>query len=156
MSVRVPPSGSHGAFFPKLPGWLARPFNRMAANRFRRNRGGSVRGVPSVILETTGARSGEPRQAIVGLVDDGPDAWLIIASAAGAAYHPQWMYNLAGNPTATLEFGDGRRVAVRAEMPVGADLEAAWQKIADAAPMYVGYRTKTDREIPVISLRTIT
>ena len=153
MSVQVPPSGSHGAFFPRLPGWLARRVNRMAANRFRRNHGGAVRGVPSVILETTGARSGEPREAILGLVDDGPDTWLIVASAAGAAHHPQWMYNLAANPTAVLEFGDGRRVAVRADMPVGADLEAAWDTISKAAPIYIGYRTKTDREIPVVRLR---
>lgn len=153
MSVNVPPRGTRGAWFPRLPGWLAQRLNRMLANRFRRKGGSSVRGVPGVILETTGARSGELRQAILGHVPDGPDAWLIVASAGGAAQHPQWFHNLAKNPDATLEFGDGRRVAVRAESPAGADLDQAWERIAEAAPIYVGYRTKTDREIPVIRLR---
>ena len=115
-----------------------------------------MRGVPGVILETTGAKSGLPRQTVVGHVIDGPAAWLVIASAGGAAQHPQWLYNLAKNPEATLEFGDGRRVPVRAETPVGADLDLAWEKIGKDAPVYVGQRTKTDRDIPVIRLRAIT
>ena len=155
MSIQVPPRGTRGAFFPRLPSWLAKRLNRMLANRFRSKGGASMRGVPSVILETTGAQSGEPRQAIVGHVADGPDAWLIIASAGGASRHPQWFFNLAKDPGATLEFGDGRRVVVRAESPVGADLEAAWDNIAKAAPVYVGYKTKTDRSIPVIRLRAV-
>lgn len=155
MSLPIPPSGTRGGFFPRLPGWLAERLNRMMTNRFRRKGGSRIRGVPGVILETKGARSGALRQAVVGYVPDGGDAWLIIASAAGSARHPHWFFNLARNPAATLEFGDGRRVAVRAESPAGADLAAAWEKIAKAAPVYVGYRTKTDREIPVIRLRAI-
>src|SRR4051812_17806198 len=155
MSVQVPPSGTRGAFFPKLPGWLAKRLNRMMANRVRRKGGSSVRGIPSVILESTGAKSGEMRQAVVGYVPDGTDSWLIIASAGGAAHHPQWVYNLAKNPVATLDFGDGRRLEARAESPVGADLDEAWAKIEQAAPLYLGYRTKTDREIPVIRLRAV-
>jgi deazaflavin-dependent oxidoreductase (nitroreductase family) len=115
-----------------------------------------MRGIPSVILESTGAKSGETRQAVVGYVPDGADSWLIIASAGGAAHHPQWVYNLAKKPEATLDFGDGRRVAVRADSPTGPDLDQAWAKIEKTAPLYVRYRTKTDREIPVIRLRAVT
>ena len=35
-------------------------------------------------------------------------------------------------------------------------LDLAWDKIGKAAPIYVGYRTKTDRDIPVVRLRAIT
>ena len=154
MSVHVPPSGTRGAFFPKLPGWLARRLNGMMANRVRRKGGSSIRGIPSMILESTGAKSGETRQAVVGYVPEGADSWLIIASAGGAARHPQWVYNLAKKPEATIDFGDGRRIAVRAESPTGPDLDDAWAKIEKTAPLYVGYRTKTDREIPVIRLRS--
>ena len=155
MSVQIPPRGTHGVRFPRFPSWLATRMSRMMANRLRSKGGSSTRGVPNVVLETTGAQSGALREAVVGYVADGPDAWLIIASAAGAAYHPQWLYNLAKNPDATLDFGAGRRVAVRAETPSGPDLEAAWAKIAESAPVYVGYRTKTDREIPIIRLRAV-
>ncbi len=127
----------------------------MIANRYRRKGGQTIRGVPGVILETIGAKSGVPRQAVVGHVADGLDAWLIIASAGGAAHHPKWLFNLAKNPEATLEFGDGRRIAVRAESPVGADLDAAWETIGKVSPIDPGYRTKTDRDIPVIRLRAV-
>jgi deazaflavin-dependent oxidoreductase (nitroreductase family) len=156
MSVQVPRRGTRGAMFPRPPGWLMRRLNGMLVNRFRSKRGFEVRGVQGVILETTGARSGEVRRAIVGHIPEGPGTWLIIASMGGAAQHPRWLFNLARNPEATIEFGDGRRVAVRAETLAGADLEAAWKKIGEAAPVYVGYRSKTDREIPVVRLRAIT
>ena len=127
----------------------------MVANQLRRKGGGITGGVTSVILESTGAKSGEIRQAVVGYVPDGADAWYIVASAAGAAHHPQWIYNLAKTPEATLDFGDGRRVAVRADSPAGADLADAWATIEKATPVYSGYRTKTDHEIPVIRLRAV-
>lgn len=155
MSVQVPPSGTRGAFFPKLPGWLATRMNRMMASWVRRKGGGSMRGIPSVILESTGAKSGEVRQAVVGYIPNDTDGWFIVASAGGAAHHPQWIYNLAKTPEATLDFGDGRRVPVRAETPTGADLADAWATINKATPVYAGYLTKTDREIPVIRLRAI-
>lgn len=155
MAVRIPPPGTHGVWFPRLPGWLAQRMNRMMANRLRRSGGSTTRGVPNIVLETTGAQSGALRQAVIGEIPDGDDAWLIVASAAGTAHHPQWLYNLAKNPDATIDFGDGRRVAVHAESPTGPDLDAAWAKIAEAAPVYVGYRSKTDREIPVIRLRAV-
>ncbi|HEX2221883.1 MAG TPA: nitroreductase/quinone reductase family protein [Candidatus Limnocylindria bacterium] len=56
-------------------------------------------------------------------------------------------------PDATIEFGDGRRFAVRAESLEGEELEAARARIAVEAPEYVKYRSKTDRHIPVVRLR---
>ena len=153
MSVQLPPSGTRGTFFPRLPGWLITRLNGIFASRLRRNGGGTTRGIPIVILESTGAKSGEIRQAVVGYVPDGSGAWFVIASANGAARHPGWVYNLAKKPEAMLDFGDGRRIGVRAEFPTGADLEAAWAMIERLAPLYLGYRTKTDREIPVVRLR---
>jgi deazaflavin-dependent oxidoreductase (nitroreductase family) len=90
---------------------------------------------------------------MLGYLEQSEDSWLVIASLVGAARHPGWLHNLAGQPEATIEFGDGRRVPVRAETLVGSDFEAAWQRIAVEAPEYVKYRSKTDREIPVIRLR---
>jgi deazaflavin-dependent oxidoreductase (nitroreductase family) len=110
-------------------------------------------GVSVLLLETLGAKSGKPRQAVLGYIDEGDGSWLVIASSAGAAWHPAWLYNLANQPEATIEFDDGRRVPVRAETLEGAQLEAAWARIATDAPEYVKYRSKTDRDIPVLRLR---
>lgn len=105
------------------------------------------------MLETIGAKTGEPRTALLGYIEELHGSWLVIASLAGAARHPGWLHNLASHPEAMIEFGDGSRVAVRAETLVGEELEAAWARIAVDAPEYVKYRSKTDREIPVIRLR---
>ncbi|TME10985.1 MAG: nitroreductase family deazaflavin-dependent oxidoreductase [Chloroflexi bacterium] len=154
MTVKVPPRGTHGVPFPKFPSPLARLFSRLQARGFRRSRGGHTQGgVDAILLHTVGARSGEPRTALLGYITEMPDSWLVIASLAGAARNPGWLHNLAHDPQATIEFGDGRRVEVRAETLEGADLEAAWTRIAREAPEYKKYESKTDRPIPVIRLR---
>jgi deazaflavin-dependent oxidoreductase (nitroreductase family) len=142
--------------FPKFPSWLAGAFSRCQARGFRRSRGGHTQGgVEAILLHTVGARSGEPRSALLGYIRESPDTWLIIASLGGAARNPGWLYNLAHEPRATIEFGDGRRVVVGAETLEGADLEAAWTQIAREAPEYTKYESKTDRPIPVVRLREV-
>jgi deazaflavin-dependent oxidoreductase (nitroreductase family) len=105
------------------------------------------------MLETIGARSGERRRAVLGYLDDGPGSWLVIAALAGAARHPAWLHNLAQHPDATVEFEGGRRIEVWAESLEGEQSATAWARIADDAPEFVAYRSKTDREIQVIRLR---
>jgi deazaflavin-dependent oxidoreductase (nitroreductase family) len=127
--------------------------SRLQLRRYR-GRGGYTRGgVQALVLETTGARTGEPRTAMLGYLEESDDSWLVMASLAGASRHPAWLHNLASQPEATIEFGDGRRLPVRAETLAGPELETAWQRIAVDAPEYARYRTKTDREIPVVRLR---
>jgi deazaflavin-dependent oxidoreductase (nitroreductase family) len=126
----------------------------MSLRRFRRQGGAHTQGgVHSFVLETVGAKSGEVREALLGYLEDGTDAWLVIASLVGASRHPAWLHNLAKQPEATVEFGDGRRVEVRAQTLEGSDLDRAWERIAVEAPEYARYRSKTDREIPVLRLR---
>jgi deazaflavin-dependent oxidoreductase (nitroreductase family) len=156
MSVTVPKPGTRGSRFPKLPGRLTRFFSRMQLRLFRRQRGGRTQGgIPALILETTGARSGQIRHAMLGYLDAGPGEWLVIASLAGTARNPAWLHNLARHPRATVEFGDGRRVPVEAITLDGSELDAAWQRIATDAPEYAKYRSVTDRSIPVVRLREV-
>ena len=153
MSVSVPPAGTRGSRFPKLPGFLARFMSRMQTSMFRRQRGGRTQGgVPALLLETTGARTGEPRRAVVGFLEDGRDAWLIIASLAGTARNPAWLHNLAKTPAATVELGDGRRVPVAATTLAGDARDAAWRRIEVEAPEYVKYLDVTDRQMALVRL----
>ena len=152
--MRVPPRGTHGVPFPKFPSPLARLFSRFQARGFRRSHGGHTRGgAEAILLHTIGARSGEPRTALLGYVSETPESWLIIASLAGAARNPGWLHNLARDPRATIEFGDGRRFEVAAATLEGAELEAAWTRISREAPEYTKYESKTDRPIPVVRLQ---
>lgn len=109
-------------------------------------------GLHAFILETTGAKTGLPRRAVLGYLDDGSGAWLVIGSMGGAPRNPAWTYSLAAHPRATVVLADGRRVPVRAERLAGEELETAWERIGVEAPEYVAYLSKTDRAIPVFRL----
>jgi deazaflavin-dependent oxidoreductase (nitroreductase family) len=109
--------------------------------------------MPTLLLEAVGAKSGESRPVVLGYLTDGDQGWFIIASLAGAARQPGWLYNLAAHPEAAIEFPDGRRFEVVASSASGADAAAAWERIERDAPGYAAYRTKTDREIAIVRLR---
>ena len=109
-------------------------------------------GLHSFVLDTIGARTGLVRHAVLGYLDDGSDAWLVIASKGGAPTNPAWVANLAARPDASVVLADGTRVPVHAERLEGDELEEAWRRIAEEAPEYPVYRSRTAREIPVIRL----
>jgi deazaflavin-dependent oxidoreductase (nitroreductase family) len=125
----------------------------MMLRQFRRGGARTQGGIETLMLETVGARSGQRREAVLGFLPDGEDAWLVIASLAGAARNPAWLHNLAAQPEATIQFDDGERVEVRAETLEGPDLAAAWERLEREAPEFPKYRTKTDREMPIVRLR---
>ena|SRR5215210_7634467 len=152
MSVTVPPRGTRGVTFPRL---ITRLFSRFTPGMFRRRPHKTQGGIQTLLLETRGARTGKVRHAILGFLEDGPDAWLVVASLAGAARQPAWLHNLAGDPNATVEFSGGRRVDVTAETLTGAELDAAWKRLEAEAPEYPKYLAKTDREIPIVRLTRI-
>src|ERR671915_1082685 len=109
MSVTVPPKGTRGSRFPRA---IFRLFSGCVPGMFRRRPQKTAGGIPTLLLETRGAKSGKIRHVILGYLEDGPDAWLVVASLVGSAHHPGWLYNLARDPHATIEFFGGRRVEV--------------------------------------------
>ncbi|WP_433362412.1 nitroreductase family deazaflavin-dependent oxidoreductase [Actinoplanes sp. CA-142083] len=136
--------GTHGARQPRGP--LLNWANRMTIKRIRGGKAGEM-----VVLTTVGRKSGATRETPVRSFPGDDGAWLIVASANGAAANPAWYYNLAANPEVTIEVG-GRKVAVSATQLAGAERDEAWRRISDAAPRFAGYQRKTDRELPVIRL----
>ena len=110
-------------------------------------------GLHSFVVETTGARTGSTRRAVLGYLEDGPGAWLVIASKGGAPTNPAWVYNVAADPSTTIVMADGRRVAAIGERLSGDGEERAWARLAEEAPEYVAYRSRTKRQIPIIRLR---
>ncbi len=155
MGIEIPPSGTRGSGTPAFLNRLFTPFMKLQIAQYRRSRAeGQPRmmGFPAVVLTTVGARSGMQRTVPLGGFPDGPDAWLVVASAGGGRRHPAWFLNMAKNPEQIwVEVGQ-RRVRVRATSLLGADREAALARIAKIAPRYAGYQKKTDREIPIVRL----
>jgi deazaflavin-dependent oxidoreductase (nitroreductase family) len=155
MPVRLTPRGTRGAGFPKLPPPVLAVFHFMSRGMFRLfGRRMRVQGRPLLQLTTTGAKTGRPRHTTLGWfpeADGRKESWLIVASAAGAAAHPAWYFNLAHRPEATIDV-EGQRVAVKADSLHGAELEREWARIVSLAPGYGKYNEQTDREIPVVRL----
>jgi len=152
--VEVTPRGTRGRALPKLPPWLLNAANGISAFAYRRfGARMRVQGRPLLLLHTVGGRSGRPRQTVLGwFPDERPGSWIVTATAAGSPGHPAWFHNIARHPDrVSVEIG-GNVVHVRPESLRGAEREAAWDKIVALAPGYAGYRTSTDREIPVVRL----
>ena len=150
VTVKVPRAGTRGL---RLPRFFARLGNRMMLRSFRRGGARTQGGISTLMLETVGAKSAQPRQAVLGYLPEGNDAWLVIASLAGAARNPAWLHNLAAHPDATVELEHGHPIAVHAETLEGAELASAWERLEREAPEYPKYRPKTDREMAIVRLR---
>lgn len=129
-------------------------FTSFHAFVYRRSGGrimGKVQGMPIMLLNTVGRKSGKARMTPLAFVRDG-DAYVIAASNAGQDHHPGWWWNLQHTPNATIELGK-EKVAVVAEQAEGADVERLWAKLVEMGSGYASYKEKTSREIPVIILR---
>src|SRR4029450_3315772 len=74
----------------------------------RRTRGRFVafgrRDLPSLLLTTTGRRTGTPHPTPLLYVPDG-DGFVVIGSNWGQRHHPSWTVNLIANPAATVSVG---------------------------------------------------
>jgi deazaflavin-dependent oxidoreductase (nitroreductase family) len=153
MAFEKTPAGTRGQRMPGVGSPVAKWLNKQMIRRQRRKTsGGAVPGQSTVVLTTTGAKTGQPRETLLGSFPDGDNAWLIVASFGGNAKNPAWYHNLAAHPDqAQIEIG-GRKVKVTASQLSGAERTDAWQRIVAASPRYAGYATKTDREIPIIRL----
>jgi deazaflavin-dependent oxidoreductase (nitroreductase family) len=120
--------------------------------RLSRGRVSSGLGQPVLLLTTTGARSGQPRQTPLLHVTDGDDL-VVIASRAGSSRHPSWYHNLRADPHVTVHARgrSGRYVAREAE---GEERERLWAMANDLYAGYDAYQQRAGgRRIPVIVLR---
>jgi deazaflavin-dependent oxidoreductase (nitroreductase family) len=114
---------------------------------------GPMAGRPLMILTTTGAKSGEPREAVVTYTRDG-DRYVIAASKGGAPEHPQWYFNLLAHPEARVETG-GETFTVRAAVTSGDERDRLWDHHAEERPEFREYPSKTTRVIPMITLERV-
>lgn len=150
MSFQKTPSGTRGGR--GIPSNAVTRLMTKAMTGWHRRSGDKFQGMDLLYLTTVGAKSGEKRQSTVSRFADGDDAWLIVASAGGAASNPAWYHNIAAHPDQVwVEFG-GTQQRVTPSQLAGEAREQAWQRITQAQPRYAGYQKKTDREIPVIRL----
>ena len=110
-------------------------------------------GFSVVTLTMKGAKSGLQRTTQVNGFADGQNAWLVVASNAGARTNPAWFVNLVKNPDDIWLKVGRRNLKLRGELLTGAARLAALRRVAAMSPQYGEYQEQTDREIPIIGLR---
>lgn len=110
--------------------------------------------MPSLILFTTGAKSGLPRETPLIYLPDGKRI-VLIASNGGQPQHPGWYHNLRANPQARVLRG-GREGSYHARETVGIEREALWQRAVALYSGYGVYQGRSDgRQIPVLVLEPV-
>ena len=107
-------------------------------------------GAPSLLLTTTGRRSGEPRTQALIFGRDGDD-YLVVASMGGAPEHPQWYKNLLADKKAEIQV-KGDHIPVVARTASDDEKPRLWKIMTDIWPNYDVYQTRTDRQIPLVVL----
>lgn len=108
-------------------------------------------GLPTLLLETVGRKSGQKRLSPLLFARDEGESVIVVGSNFGQQHHPAWTGNLLAQPLAHVISG-GVEVPVVAELLSGAEADAGWQKMVDLAGNYAVYKTRTDREIRVFRL----
>jgi len=84
------------------------------------------RGWGTLTLTTRGRRTGEPRLAILGYLEDG-DRWHALAMNGWGEGHPAWWLNLKAEPRATVMLADGSTHEVIATKAEGAERDRLWR-----------------------------
>ncbi|OHV04367.1 nitroreductase family deazaflavin-dependent oxidoreductase [Mycobacterium talmoniae] len=108
---------------------------------------------PSLLLHTTGAKTGKARTTSLTYARDG-DAYLIVASKGGDPRSPGWYHNLKAQPDVEINVGP-QRFAVTAKplLPDDPDYARLWRVVNDNnANRYEAYQRRTSRPIPVVVL----
>lgn len=107
--------------------------------------------VPSLLLTTTGAKSGLERESPLACVPDGKDGWWVVGSNFGQEKHPGWTANLLANPDATVSYGS-TSTTVRAELLDDDAKARVWPKLIAVWPAYDDYVESSGRNIRVFHL----
>lgn len=137
-----------GTYVPSPAEWVRDQVARYESTGGRD--GNLLRGVPIVVITSTGARSGAVRKNPVMRVEH-EGSYAAVASKGGAPDHPSWYANLVANPRVQLQDGPEARPYV-ARIVEGDERAAWWQRAVAVWPDYDEYQAKTDRRIPVFVL----
>jgi F420H(2)-dependent quinone reductase len=110
-------------------------------------------GVPTLLLRTTGRRSGATRTNGLVYARDAGD-YLVVASNGGADRPPAWLHNLRANPDVEVQIGrERRRGTARVIEPSDPDYRRVWQIVNENnRDRYSAYQEQTTRPIPVIAI----
>ena len=137
----------------RLMGWVSRMvawrldplLMRLTGGRF--GFGGLL---PTALLETRGARTGQPRSNVVIYFHDG-ERVTIVASKLGLPEHPAWFHNLRANPDVVFG-GEPFRAEVVEDESERARLWALADKVFPGYALYRERAAAAGRTIQIVQL----
>lgn len=136
-----------GAFLTSRAGWRFHlAIHRVTAGRIL----GGPLGFRTVVLVTTGRRSGRRLEAPLAALADGA-AWIVVASNGGKDRAPGWLHNLRAEPRVRLQVGRDE-LEVHAREADEGERARLWPRIVEQYAGYETYRRRTSREIPLVIL----
>jgi deazaflavin-dependent oxidoreductase (nitroreductase family) len=138
--------------------WFAAAARRLVAlDRWlqRRSKGRIVpinaAGVSTLLLTTTGRRSGQPRSQPLLFVRDGAD-FIVIGSNWGQAHHPAWTANLLADPRCVITV-KSEELQAEAALVQGAERARLLDALVASWPAYATYQERAGgREIRIFRL----
>ena len=115
--------------------------------------GHNMIGVPTLLLRTTGRRSGATRTNGLVYARNGNDC-LVVPSNGGADKPPAWLHNLRANPEVEIQIErDRQKGTARVVEPSDPDYERLWKIVNDNnRDRYYAYQKQTSRPIPVVAV----
>ena len=108
-------------------------------------------GTQTLLLTTTGRKSGEPRTTPLIYAPYGGTPTRSSPPRAAADAPPAWYLNLAENPEVEVQV-KGDRFKARARTASAEEKPEIWKTMVAEWPAYDEYQRKTEREIPVVVL----
>ena len=115
--------------------------------------------LPTLLLRTKGARTGQTRVAALVYGVDGDGRYVVVGSNGGSDRTPGWVHNVRADPHVEIQVGRVRHTATAEVLTEGADYDRCWQ-IVNTVNRYKGggrydhYQTMTDRRIPLVVCST--
>ncbi|TXN30649.1 nitroreductase/quinone reductase family protein [Lacisediminihabitans profunda] len=110
--------------------------------------------VPSLVLRTTGAKSGLEHETTLMYCPEGRGRMLVVGSNFAREDHPAWTANLLAEPRATA-IVRGRSIPVLATIVGDEERERVWRLIEAQWPNYREYERQSGRTLRIFRLEPV-
>ena len=115
---------------------------------------GSLAGLSSLLLTTTGRRSGKLRTSAL-IYLEWQHKYLVVPSYGGNPKPPAWFLNLKENPKVKVHIS-GRKLEAIAKVAESKTRNMVWPKLLEFYPSFGKYEELSGRTIPVVILEPLT
>ncbi|MEM7410915.1 MAG: nitroreductase family deazaflavin-dependent oxidoreductase [Myxococcota bacterium] len=127
-----------------------KPYSNLNVRMYRWTSGrimGKFQGYDVMLVNMTGAKSGEPRTVPLMYVPHN-DGVIVVASQGGAPKEPVWANNLRAHPEIEVQY-KSQVMPLRAREVDDAEKAEVWPTCVKYYPPFEDYQARTKRNIPV-------